>query len=274
MRLVAPVLVLAFLLAGCSQAPAAPAEIVVESKPVETVTSDTPVQAVFTPSPKSRGHIAGVVVDAAIRPILNATVRLPGLDLERKTDRDGSFGFVDLHPGPYYVLVEQAGYLGAEATVQVTADEFTRVKVVLTAIPPPEPYRVMQSFDGYTEVTDTQSFGLMSSFFCNACRFEAYAEPLGLNAVILEAVLDSSTASNGFEYRLYNGDAYAGGHQGNPMLLQRRAHELDSRAERFNLYVEPTSFPVPETGKTFQVFFTAFYNEDPPVGWSFVAGDR
>jgi Carboxypeptidase regulatory-like domain len=272
MRPVAPLLALAILLAGCSQGPAAPAEIIVESKPIEEVTSDTPVQAVFTPSPKSRGHIAGVVVDEAIRPIENATVRLPGLDLERPTDRDGSFGFVDLHPGPYYVLIEREGYYAAEATVEVAADEFTRVKVVLKAIPPPDPYRVMQSWDGYAEVTQMDTLFFVWGLFCTVCEFEAYVDPVGLHDIVLEAVLDSGAASNGFTFRVSQGEFYAAGKQGNPMLFQRKVADLDPNEDLFTTYIEPTSFPVPETGKSFQVFLTAFYNEDPPVGWSFVAG--
>src|SRR5688500_6733156 len=118
----AALLLLSALLAGCGAAPAAPAEVVIESKPAEEILSDDPaqpVEAVFTPAPKTRGHIAGVVVDQAIRPIEGARVRLPGLDLERVTDRDGSFGFVDLHPGPYFIQANATGFLDAEAVLHV-----------------------------------------------------------------------------------------------------------------------------------------------------------
>src|SRR5688500_17265416 len=100
---------LAAVLAGCSGSPSSPGEIGVESQPPEAVRSNETMAALFTPSPKTRGHLAGVVVDEAIRPIEGAQVRLPGLDLERKSDRDGSFGFVDLHPGPYFLTVNASG---------------------------------------------------------------------------------------------------------------------------------------------------------------------
>src|ERR1041385_3723032 len=104
--LAAAVLVLAAVLAGCSGSPSAPAEVLVQSQPQpgaeEVHSSNGTAAAALAPPPKTRGHIAGVVVDDAIRPIAGAKVKLPGMDLAPTTDRDGAFGFVDLLPGPYY----------------------------------------------------------------------------------------------------------------------------------------------------------------------------
>src|SRR5690242_11814314 len=128
-------LVAATVLSGCSSAPHAPAEIVVQSQPGpdapnEVRSNATAAANVDPPKPKTRGHIAGVVVDEAIRPIAGAKVRLPGLDLERTTDRDGAFGFVDLLPGPYYITFNATGYYPAQTVLEVKDDEFTRAKVV------------------------------------------------------------------------------------------------------------------------------------------------
>jgi hypothetical protein len=282
-RPVLPVLLLssllAALLAGCSGGPEAPAEVVIESKPPEEIHSqdeETPIEAVFTPSPKTRGHIAGVVVDEAIRPIVGAVVHLPGLVLERVNDRDGSFGFVDLHPGPYFITVNATGFYNAEAVLQVDADEFTRAKVILTRIPPPEPYRIMQSFEGFSEVTADPVFGL--SFFCSACDFDFYLDRPGLHTVILEAVFEQSTTGSSFYYDFYSDSSsyssrIASGSTGNPMRVEVRGEDLPGDDDHFDLRVDPQSFPVPEQSKRFQVFVTAFYNEGPPTGWSFVKGD-
>lgn len=272
-------LLLMSLLAGCATGPAVPAEVVIESKPPEEIHSEDPgepVEAVFTPSEKTRGHIAGVVVDEAIRPIEGARVHLPGLDLERLTDRDGSFGFVDLHPGPYFITVNATGFFDAEAVLQVEADSFTRAKVILTGIPPPEPYRVQQAFEGYAELTTDPIFGF--SFFCNACYFDFYLDRPGLHTVIVEAVFEgSATESNGFQYAFYpdGSSSYYGqyGSTSNPMRLEVRSEDLPGEGDHYQLDVEPESFPLPEQGKRFQVFVTAFYNEAPTTGWSFVAGD-
>ena len=272
---VVAVLLLSALLAGCSGGPSVPAEVVIESKPAEEIHSEDPsepVEAVFTPSPKTRGHIAGVVVDEAIRPIEGAHVHLPGLDLERVTDRDGSFGFVDLHPGPYFITVNASGYFDAEAVLQVEEDEFTRAKVILTGIPPPDPYRVQQSFEGYTELTSDPLFGF--SFLCTACDFDFYVDRPGLHTLMIEAVFEGGTTDNGFYYDAYSGNSrFDSGSAGNPMRLEARQDDIPGEDDSFYLRIDPQSFPVPEQSKRFQVYVTAFYNEGPPTGWSFVAGD-
>ncbi|HUR25626.1 MAG TPA: carboxypeptidase-like regulatory domain-containing protein [Candidatus Thermoplasmatota archaeon] len=269
------VLVCAFL-AGCSGAPAAPAEVLIESKPPEEVRSNEGAEAVFTPSPKTRGHIAGVVVDEAIRPVEGASVHLPGLDLERTTDRDGSFGFVDLHPGPYFITVHAAGYYDAEAVLEVGEDQFTRAKVILTAVPPPEPYRVLQSFEGYTDLTSDPIFGFS---LCSVCEFDFYVDRPGLAAVILEAAYQGGASTSGFHYYFYSaGESYYSanttGSSGNPLRVEVRDGDLPPGEDHFRLTLEPESFPVPEQSKRFDVYVTAFYNEPPPNGWSFVNGDQ
>jgi hypothetical protein len=270
-------LFLGAFLAGCSAGPNVPAEVLIESKPPEEIHSGEEAPAVFTPSAKTRGHIAGVVVDEAIRPIAGAKIRLPGLDLARTSDRDGSFGFVDLHPGPYFIAVNATGYYDAEAVLQVSEDEFTRAKVILRSVPPPEPYRIQQSFEGYTELTSDPLLGFS---FCNACDFDFYLDRPGLHTAIMEAVFEGSVADGtGFRYyfygegqRYYNGIAY--GSSGNPLRFEVREADLGTESEdHFWLRVEPESFPVPEQSRRFQVFVTAFYNEAPPTGWSFVNGD-
>jgi hypothetical protein len=270
------ILLLSALLAGCSQAPSAPAQVVIESKPQDEIHSNETVEAVFTPSEKTRGHIAGVVVDPAIRPIEGARVHLPGLDLERITDRDGSFGFVDLHPGPYFITVNATGYYAAEAMLRIDEDEFTRAKVILTPIPPPDPYRVQMSFEGFADVTADPVFGF--SYLCTACDFDFYLDRPGLDTVIVEAVLNSPSTGSGFYYDFYgDGSSYSSSRQsgssGNPLRLEVRSEDMVDDEERFNLRLDPRSFPVPEQSKRFQVFVTAFYNEAPPTGWSFVNGD-
>jgi hypothetical protein len=276
MRGVVAILLLCAFLAGCSGAPAAPAEIVIESKPPEEIRSNDTVEAVFTPSPKTRGHIAGVVVDEAIRPIEGAHVFLPGLALERTTDRDGSFGFVDLHPGPYFITVNATGYRDAEAVLEVHEEEFTRAKVILTAIPPPDPYRVMQSFEGYTDLTGDPVFGFS---LCSACTFDFYIDHPGLTAVILEAVYEGATSTSSFYYSFVQEDdegAYDDvryGNSGNPLRAEIRVEDFPDGSDHYRLTVEPQA-TVPEQSKRFQVYVTAFYNEVPPNGWSFVAGDQ
>lgn len=264
-------LLVAALLAGCSDAPSAPAQVLIESVPPEEVRSGDTVPAVAEPKAKTRGHLAGVVVDEAIRPIVNATVRLPGLDLERPTERDGSFGFVDLYPGPYFITVEAPGFYPAEAMLEVREDEFTRARVMLSPVPPPEPYKVTQSFEGYTELTGDPVLGL--NFLCQKCAFEFYVDRAGLHTVVVEAVSQGMTAEgDGFYHSLVVGNTYlSSGMEDDPMRVELRSEDLGTD-DQFELTVEPATL-VPATARRFQVFVTAFYNEGPPTGWSFVNGD-
>src|SRR5688500_247570 len=138
----ASLLVLSLLLAGCSSSAGAKGgELVVTSQvptddDTQTATSTDAVDPV-TEEPKkgTRGHIARVVVDEAIRPIQGAVVRLPGMDLTDKTDRNGAFSFADLHVGPYLMQANHSEFYAAETVVTVKAGEFARVKFVLTAVP-------------------------------------------------------------------------------------------------------------------------------------------
>lgn len=268
------VLLAGVLLAGCSSpGPSVPAEVLVESKPPEEVRSsdEEAVPAVFEPAAKTRGHLAGVVVDEAIRPLEGAKVRLPGMDLERISDRDGSFGFVDLHPGAYFLTVEMEGYYPAEAMLEVTTEEFTRAKVILAAIPPPEPYHVTQSFEGYTELTGDPLFGGFG-LLCTACDFDFYVDRAGLHTVIVEATSGSTVEGDGFYVTLRDDSTYlVSENQPDPARIELRDDDL-GLGEKFELHVEPSTL-VPATARRFQVFVTAFYNEEPPLGWSFVAGD-
>lgn len=263
-------------LAGCSDPPATPAEIVIESQSAEVRSSaaggDAPAAAVFEASASARGHIAGVVVDEAIRPIEGAQVRLPGMNQEQSTRPDGSFGFVDLYPAPYLVTIEATGYDPADAMLEVQPGEFTRAKVILTAIPPPEPYHVTQSFEGYTELTGDPVLGF--NLLCTQCDFDFYVERTGLYTVIFEATSGSTAEGDGF-YATLRGDGsntyLVSGMESDPMRIELRDEDL-GKANRFELKLEPTTL-VPATARRFQVFVTAFYNEAPPVGWSIVRGD-
>ena len=269
-------------LAGCSEGPRAPADIVIQSAPPEEIRSgeealgQSPATEVFEKSASVRGHIAGVVVDEAIRPIQGAVVRLPGMNMERATEQDGSFGFVDLYPGPYYLTVEMGGFYKAEAMLEVKSEEFTRAKVVLAAIPPPEPYHVTMKFDGFAEATDSALDPFRLGFLCTKCDFEVYLDRPGLREVVVEAVLESGTSSNGFTYDLAHYeccDSAAYGTSGHPLLLPVKAKDLGAEDEdRFWIHMYPTSSPAPEMSKRFQVFVTTFYNGEAPTGWSFVNG--
>ena len=83
----AQLLVLALLLAGCSE---------------PTETPDEPFDASLDDELEATaetGVIRGVVVDAAIVPVAGVTVTIDGLDQETTSNEAGAFGFDGLEPG-------------------------------------------------------------------------------------------------------------------------------------------------------------------------------
>lgn len=268
-------LVAAVLLSGCSGSPRAPAEVVVQSqRGPDEVHSSNGTAAASVPPPRTRGHIAGVVVDEAVRPIAGAKVRLPGLDLVRTTDRDGAFGFVDLLPGPYYLTVNATGYDPAETVLEVKEDQFTRAKVVLSAVPSPEPYHATQKFEGFADASAAQDDPFQLGLLCSSCTFDFYIDRPNLKDVVVEAARATVAQGDGFYHELRNYTTYAyasSGDTGDPLRVEVQDKDL-GQGDRFHLVVEPTSFPAPETNVRFTVFVTAFYNQPAPTGWSLVGG--
>jgi hypothetical protein len=284
---VAAILLVGVLFAGCSgSASSKGGELVVtsEAPPVDEVGSGDPADQAAdpvteTPKKGTRGHLAGVVVDEAIRPIEGATVRLPGLDLTETTDRNGAFSFTDLYVGPYLTTANATGYYGAETVLTVKADEFSRVKFVLTAVPPPEPYHFTQKFDGFADITDLSTLSLVD--FCSTCTFDLYAGGTGFHALLVEATMEEYSGSTSLGSNNFNVElglpaccaSYVSGDYANPARVDIRVPTIPEAEQQYRLSVHPEAFPQPELSKEFQVFVTHWYNQDPPAEWSFLAGD-
>lgn len=270
-------LLIATMMSGCSDSSGKLAgnEIIIESTlPAEISSNQTQTKA---PTAQAKGHLAGVVVDQAIRPLQGVVVKLPGLDRKHVTDRTGEFGFVDLMPGSYFIKIEHQGYYGAEAVIEVAADKFSRAKVILERIPPPTPRHETIQFDGFAQMSGDPLFGL--AWGCT-CQFNGYIEPEGLNALVLEATMSSyggaSSGTNSF-YHLFRDYAgkktFSSGAQPNPMRTEVRDDFATMTDNRYRITMTPEGFPAPELNKKFQVYLTSFYYSVPPTGWSFVRGD-
>lgn len=103
------------------------------------------------------GVILGVVVDASITPVVDATVRLEPGALEATTDREGRFAFDDLEPGPYFVEARKPGYIAAEQGVEVEAGVARPdiIKILLEPDPETVPFVATTKFDGFIECSFT-----------------------------------------------------------------------------------------------------------------------
>ncbi|HUR26401.1 MAG TPA: carboxypeptidase-like regulatory domain-containing protein [Candidatus Thermoplasmatota archaeon] len=140
MRSLPPVVVvLLVFLAGCSASPPAAEAPAVDFDELELEATAT------------TGIIRGIVVDAAIRPVGNATVMLtPGDKTAVSTDA-GTFGFDTLEPGTYFLKVERLGYNATQTSTEVVAGESEPpiIKVLLTANPSTVPYLETYAFNGF-----------------------------------------------------------------------------------------------------------------------------
>ena len=268
-------------LAGCgSKSATIGGEVIAHSTvPVTVNGTRAPDPSAARPSVEN-GHLAGVVVDKALHPLPGAIVTIPGLDLKDTARRDASFSFVDLPASSYYIKANMTGFYDAETIVEVSPGTITRVKFILDPIPPPSPYHITESWNGFAEVTDPGGEGLLGgSFFCNSCTFAMTLDRPAQN-MVLEAAFDSEGTGETFYYRVTNPDAndyahnyglVAEGKLTAPLIVNIAQNALQN-ASRLTMEVIPGSFPTPEIERSFQVFATAFYNERPPAGFSVVAG--
>ncbi len=101
------VLVIA-MLAGCSDK--------------ETSEPEAPVVPA-PPTDADHGGVQGIVVDAAVFPIPDATVTVIATGVTTQTDANGAFAIGDLLPGTHFLLIDKVGYAAIQAHVDVVAGE-------------------------------------------------------------------------------------------------------------------------------------------------------
>ncbi len=102
-------LIVAVALSGCAD----------DSQPVpegDPVLDDLDLQAT-----DETGVVRGVVIDAAITPVVGATVAIESLGLSTTTNDNGAFGFSDLEPGTYFLHAEKPGFTTVQSSTEVIA---------------------------------------------------------------------------------------------------------------------------------------------------------
>jgi hypothetical protein len=113
---------------------------------------------------ETTGLLRGVVVDDAIRPIANASVRIAGpTPRDTTTNADGLFGFSGLEPGTYFVHASKPGYNATQASADVVAGvaDPPIVRILLSVNPSTAPYVQTYVFEGFIECSGSfVAFGL------------------------------------------------------------------------------------------------------------------
>ncbi len=141
-----PVIVIALLLAGCSQAPQpiTMADVCEASACEATVTIEDAGPTTYP--------VRGVVVDETVVPVAGAKVLLlQGHDPlgEVKTDQNGAFTFKGLSDGFYRLQVNREGYAQAETQLDIQGEPERMIRMQILSIPPIMPIHTIVKWDGF-----------------------------------------------------------------------------------------------------------------------------
>lgn len=118
---------------------------------------------------ETTGIIRGVIVDAAVRPVAEASINLTGEGAGRvtKSALDGAFGFDGLQPGTYFLTVSKKGHIAAQTSAEVVAgvSDPPIVKVLLDVDPASRPQVELYHLDGFIACSVRPMFiGLQCGF--------------------------------------------------------------------------------------------------------------
>lgn len=279
------------LLAGCAD-PAA----TVADEPAGL--ADLDLEATAT-----TGVIRGVVVDAAIRPVGNATIEVAvgaGPARRTTTSANGAFGFDGLEAGTYFLQVSKPGFLSIQQSADVVAgvSEPPIVKILLAIEPGFLPYVSARTFEGFIECTT--SFIVLcglpnlltgTNYTNDRFTWTWYYEPNG--TVIQAEMAWESTQSLSpnlyFEMEALDAGcedtAFFNRTEGpSPVFATINATQIEETLDEdcgvyFSLFSghNPPLPRQPVTGwgigatvqQRFTMFSHAFYDFLPPVGWRF-----
>lgn len=242
--------------------------------------------------PKSEfGAISGVVVDAAVRPLMG--VQLQVGNATTTSDENGGFTFTEVTPGIVEIKGTLATYLPGSLPVEVKAGQVTQAKMILLPDPAPQAYKFTLHFAGRIEAaasiatfaTDLVLEELTGepSPLCS-CTFNFTAEPTVVG-ITYEATwkdtLANPTEPTDLYYELYPTnnvtlDSIQSGFETNPI------HHYFDRATTWDGADGDGQFTARLTGSAlwvnyqqpYDIYVTLWYHAPPAdESWSFVAGD-
>ena len=276
-RLLLGLLLAAVLLSGCSNdaPPKSPTGLEGRLDDVEVETTET------------QGGIRGVVVDAAIRPIAGASVMSTDGALSSTTAEDGLFTFDRLEPGSYFFLVAAPRFLPVQTSVDVAAGKVASLRVQLQDNLTPVPYHetfVKEGFIQYGASIATFAANLVvqeaNQSICN-CYIQFDTAP-GAVAIVVEATWDAAVAcppgtSDDMYYQVYEGDTedihIASAFQANPIYAVIDKVEMWGENQTSFEASVTEGADCPRYNQQYQSYYTVWYLDFPPEGWSIVAGN-
>ena len=267
-------LIVAAVLAGCSESPSG------SNVPTALEVADVDVD------PASRlGAIAGVVVDEAIRPIGNASVRVQGLDLNLTTGADGLFSVADLEPGVHFVSVSADGFLPTQTSTEVLAGQVSNVRFLLQVDPTPQPFHQTIKFDGFVDASAPLvsysaaivTVDVLNMSLCSCVwRFDSGNATTIVFEMVWESSGDPPNEPADLYYQMYEEDksgiTIQSEYVTSPYVVHVDREALWGNWTYFRVHFGGSSNWV-NVNQPFTAFATFFYNGEAPDGWSIVAGD-
>jgi hypothetical protein len=266
LRTVPTLAIFCLLMAGCSQPPAG---------------------TEGGPSEPGRGTIEGVIVDAAIRPLVGATIAVAGMDLKAATDARGAFSFASLEPGSYLLQANATGYLDGQATVLVQAGKSTRVTINLLKESRTEPYVLTKDFQGFAQLSGGILTPVIDSVAkeagvatCSQCTFKVSPEA-GLSRMVLEVSWRDSiadpTGATEYIWRVTadSHGATATGSGKSPIfrslgILDFPAEDFDfSSSSTYTVTIYPDA-TWPAVSQSYKAFLSMWYRGPPPADWRII----
>lgn len=272
------VLLVAAALAGCGDAPG-PAEV---------------------PAAAGGGVLRGVVADAAVRPVANASVQVLGTPFVGTSGQDGTFRFEGLLSGDYQVEVSKLGYATSLQSVAVVAGDpepaFVRFQLVQDLAN--APYFELQSFDGYVEFGF--AVGAAGRPLMASSSFTAFAgnndwrtfHTWDRTPTVIQGEAYWVPESDVARHMAYSWNAFVVGGENavfegldeangtSPLALRHVGDDLDTwrigAERRLEARMTPSTDLEAPAGasytvhQTFRLFMTSFYGYAPPEGWLFV----
>ncbi|MES2154556.1 MAG: carboxypeptidase-like regulatory domain-containing protein [bacterium] len=272
------VILVAATLAGCSGKSAPTHDDVIRSIPSgdEVVVPDPVI------SGSGRGSLLGLVTNPANVAVQGASVELGGTDIFDITAKNGTFFLQDVPEGTYGIIARADGYAPATGTVIIRADTTQHTWVQLALAPPPPPFHKTLFYNGTITVTTDPMTGF-SDFSCAGC-YASLPVGKGVKTIVLEFTMNKDgiipvqpfpdpldLANRSVYWRVYNGQTTAWSGSGPNPLLERTSAV---KTGNYTLNIDPTTYPFPETSKTFTIYVTIFYWTPAPTIWSYLQGDR
>ncbi len=283
-------MLLAVTLAGCAEG-------------TEPIQNDDPAFEDFEDVQVSddTGIIRGVVVDAAIVPLVDVTIEIRSLGIETTTNENGAFLFTDLEPGSYFLHASGQGLVPVQTstTVEAGIEKPPIVRIQMALDPEAQPIIIQHVFDGFIACSVTGPVVAFAA--CSAVglvhdmgdRFITFIDvPGNPHYVVAEQIWKSTQpAGDALSFGIYDGDTTApsGGRVMGPSPLVMK-HDQDywnqtspspmvAPGEQISYRTFSAGHPATTAGGTwgvgvtveqkYSVYVHIFYNEQPPEEWLF-----